>query len=314
MASIKFSPPQPPNPPTNLTQPSGAVPSAGKPTVQITQNPEERFVTNAESQAQGENQYWDWLWQNHPAEVWKAAPLKAAAYAAHGGVEKATDSESIANLVIPKPEETAVKQGIVAPEPEIGEIADIPEAIPAKKFAYRGALQEESEISGARYDQASESPEEARSYAKQKGGKVQRIDISKLPKDSFEVSGGIGTPNLYRFKGPVPKEAVEEIENYAPVTTESGRKTTLPPEKTTGAHDSVIKQGGAIPGGRMQKVGKMEHDLILFHDPQTGSTLALPENKISVGNIQQHMIDSRSKFSGKTKNLAEIPGAVLSKP
>jgi predicted GNAT family acetyltransferase len=92
------------------------------------------------------------------------------------------------------------------------------------------------------------------------------------------------------------------------VQSASGREMSVPSERTTGVHDAAIKTGGGIPGGIMRKAGKMPHDLILFHDPVTGSTLALPENEVTPENVANHLAESRAKFS--KDNIDALPGVI----
>ena len=65
-------------------------------------------------------------------------------------------------------------------------------------------------------------------------------------------------------------------------------------EKSTGGIeiDKVIKDAGAIPAGKMA-------NLALFHDPKTGSTLALDHRDVTPENVLKHLTDSRAKFGVK---------------
>lgn len=114
---------------------------------------------------------------------------------------------------------------------------------------------------------------------------------SKNPKDdgsktsgksSSESSGGVAIP------------AVE------------GRKFTTPPEKDMGHLNAPIKAGGGIPGGIQP--GLPEYgvkDLAMFHDPQTGTTLALPADKITPETVRAKIEASRAAYkkvdTGKEK-------------
>lgn len=69
------------------------------------------------------------------------------------------------------------------------------------------------------------------------------------------------------------------------------------PERTTGVHDTAIREGGAVPGG-IQK-GDPEiglKDLVLFHDPQSGSTLALPVDRVTKENVVTELEKSREMY------------------
>jgi hypothetical protein len=65
-------------------------------------------------------------------------------------------------------------------------------------------------------------------------------------------------------------------------------------ERTTGDStvDDHIKSAGAIPAGSMM-------NLALFHDPETGSTLALDKKDVTPELVKQHLADSREKFGVK---------------
>lgn len=72
-------------------------------------------------------------------------------------------------------------------------------------------------------------------------------------------------------------------------------------EKSTGDDkvDSHIKAAGAIPSGSME-------NLALFHDPQTGSTLALNKSDITSPEVvKQHLEKSRAKFGAQTLSPEE---------
>ena len=110
------------------------------------------------------------------------------------------------------------------------------------------------------------------------------------------------------------RHAVKAVEiKPKTIKTASGREVAVPPERTTGIHDDAIKTGGGIPAGVMKKAGNMPHDLVLFHDYKTGSTLALPENEVSPENVASHIAESRAKFSAGENKLSSIPGAIALK-
>lgn len=74
----------------------------------------------------------------------------------------------------------------------------------------------------------------------------------------------------------------------------------VPPERTTGEYDTPIKQGGAIPGGIQKGDPEIDlPDLALFHDPATGSTLALPVNKVSVETVKPAVAEVQGYVSGR---------------
>ena len=67
-------------------------------------------------------------------------------------------------------------------------------------------------------------------------------------------------------------------------------------ERTTGDDDidKTIKAAGGIPAGSMS-------NLALFHDPETGSTLALDKADVTPELVKAHMDESREKFAPKAK-------------
>lgn len=107
-----------------------------------------------------------------------------------------------------------------------------------------------------------------------------------------------------------PKVKLEESKiTQAPelrVPFKEGR--TNPPERTTGEHDEAIKKGGGIPGGIQQ--GDKEiglKDLALFHDPTTGSTLALPTDMITAENVKAQLQKSRDQYLKARPEESRIP-------
>jgi hypothetical protein len=63
-------------------------------------------------------------------------------------------------------------------------------------------------------------------------------------------------------------------------------------EKSTGDEkvDDVIRKAGGIPGGSFL-------GLIQFHDPITGSSLAMTPEKITPGSVAAHLAASRAAFA-----------------
>jgi hypothetical protein len=71
----------------------------------------------------------------------------------------------------------------------------------------------------------------------------------------------------------------------------------LPPERTTGQYDTPIKEAGAIPGGIWKGDKELNiPDMALFHDPTSGSTLALPVDKVTKEAVQQQLEKSREQY------------------
>lgn len=120
-----------------------------------------------------------------------------------------------------------------------------------------------------------------------------------------ESAGGAGR-ELRANKLEVAEKPAEESGKELRVPFKEGR--TVPPERTAGEHDAAIKEGGAIPGG-IQK-GDEEiglKDLALFHDPTTGSTLALPTDKTTAKNVKQQLQKSREEYLKARPEESRIP-------
>ena len=67
----------------------------------------------------------------------------------------------------------------------------------------------------------------------------------------------------------------------------------------------MIKQAGAVPGGIQKGDAELDiPDLALFHDPETGSTLALPVDKVTPEAVTQAMEKSRQAFRAFKPQLA----------
>src|SRR5579859_7443764 len=132
------------------------------------------------------------------------------------------------------------------------------------------------------------------------------------PSGKIELKAGTENPVTQRAAQNYHKEVYGNrvIPGNINIKSASGREIPMPKERTTGVHDTAIKQGGAIPAGVFPKAGKMENDLVMFHDPKTGSTLALPADKVTPENVFQHMEESRAKFEAGKNKLSKVPGAV----
>lgn len=88
-------------------------------------------------------------------------------------------------------------------------------------------------------------------------------------------------------------------------------EVSVPPELTAGEHDKAIKEGGAIPGGIAKGDAEIDvPDLVQFHDPKTGSTLALPVGEVTPENVRQELEKSRKKFAAGRKEKSVLDAAV----
>jgi len=81
---------------------------------------------------------------------------------------------------------------------------------------------------------------------------------------------------------------------------EAKTKPGMPAERTTGSpeRDAAIKEGGGIPAGVMKGDESINlPELTLFHDPRSGSTLALPTGKVTVEAVRDHIRESRNQYA-----------------
>ena len=133
-----------------------------------------------------------------------------------------------------------------------------------------------------------------RQNAENKGNKGN--DGNKRDNRGFEANNG--EHDQHDVTG---REDNAEKEPRQQIANETGKTIAGLKEKTTGDDqiDAHIKAAGAIPAGKMM-------NLILFHDPETGSTLALDRTEAtSPETIKQHMDQSRAKFGIKTLSQTE---------
>lgn len=83
---------------------------------------------------------------------------------------------------------------------------------------------------------------------------------------------------------------------------------TVPPERTAGENDAAIKQGGGVPGGIQKGDPEIDiPDLVLFHDPTTGSTLALKAGDVTPEAVREHIQQSRAQYLAKKPEQSRIP-------
>lgn len=89
----------------------------------------------------------------------------------------------------------------------------------------------------------------------------------------------------------------KEAAKPAPERLPKVENLRVPPERTTGEFDAPIKKGGAIPGGIQKGDPELNlKDLALFHDPATGSTLALPVDRVTPEAIAKELKKSRDVY------------------
>lgn len=155
------------------------------------------------------------------------------------------------------------------------------------------------------------SPERTEAYAEE----VRRIqDANRKPAGEREgvdenrvtrETPGVNRPDDAGTKGPAEGAASTALESRQGLN-----------EKSTGDEqtDRDIRTAGAIPAGSMM-------NLALFHDPETGSTLALDKREVTPKHVQKHLDESREKFGVKklalqATQMPETPEKVekLAKP
>ncbi len=138
--------------------------------------------------------------------------------------------------------------------------------------------------------------ENARTGRQAKTGQLERVGGGARP-----VSGEVGRETQ-------PGREVGSPEGARPEVALASQEVTMPPEQTTGEHDEAIKAGGAVPGGIQEGDSEIGvPNLVLFHDPQTGSTLGLKEGKVTPEAVQKELAKSRAAFAAgeARKNWAE---------
>jgi len=130
------------------------------------------------------------------------------------------------------------------------------------------------------------------------GVQARGKEANKSARSTGESSGsgaGREEPRLKAAKAE-PEERLPKVENLR-----------VPQERTTGEHDAAIKEGGGIPGGVQEgdeEIGLK--DLVLFHDPTTGSTLALPVDKVSAENVKAQLRKSRDMYIAAEDKKAKV--------
>ena len=109
-----------------------------------------------------------------------------------------------------------------------------------------------------------------------------------------------------------------ELGQRIPRPKVGGEPAHIPPERTTGAfNDAQIKAGGAIPGGIQKGDPEIDlKDIVMFHDPATGSSLGLHPEQVSAENVRAQMRTSRAAYLKAKPEESEIvqPGHPLHIP
>jgi hypothetical protein len=104
------------------------------------------------------------------------------------------------------------------------------------------------------------------------------------------------------------KAAESEITRAPELRVPYQEGRTVPTERTSGEHDAAIKAGGGIPGGIQEGDAEIGlKDLVYFHDPTTGSTLALPVDKVTPENVKAQLQKSRATYLAARPQESRIP-------
>jgi hypothetical protein len=136
---------------------------------------------------------------------------------------------------------------------------------------------------------------------KQTSGRTDRMGRQAIPREERGNEGGNSSSSEEEgaaAKG-VAATAARQEEPENPKLSFG-----IPKERTTGdaERDEAIRQGGGIPAGVMKSVPKLGlPELTLFHDPQTGTTLALQSDTVTPELVRQHIMESRSKYAAGNK-------------
>lgn len=124
-------------------------------------------------------------------------------------------------------------------------------------------------------------------------GLFDRHKTHPVEKVETAVKGSQARRINFEPKVEKPVQTVEKTAERLPKV----ENLRLPPERTTGEFDDPIKKGGAIPGGIQKGDAELKiKDLALFHDPATGSTLALPVDRITPENVTKELKKSRDVY------------------
>lgn len=119
-----------------------------------------------------------------------------------------------------------------------------------------------------------------------------------LPDGTYKLSAGQETPATKRGVEGYAKEKYGK--NAALQPAFASHTPGMPPERSTGVpeFDEAIKAGGGIPGGLQKGDPEINlPDLALFHDPQSGSTLALRSDDVTAASVERELKKSRAMYA-----------------
>ena len=142
--------------------------------------------------------------------------------------------------------------------------------------------------------------------------KQQAVESVNTPEKRLNLLVGMVQPG-----GGEMGELLPEGSQWVPKPKMNGEGVHVPPEKTTGEFDAAIKAGGATPGGIQKGDPEIDlKDIVMFHDPATGSTLGLNPENVTPANVRAQMRNSRAEYLKFKPEESEIvqPGHPLHIP
>ncbi len=175
----------------------------------------------------------------------------------------------------------------------------------AEEIAYRARPVGQKGISAGERPVATSSLEKARTYKENlesMTGQPHEVVQTSVKSGGHNKHAGPDGDTWFSFKKEIPEESVKvhESRSQSEQTKERLPKVKdlrVPAERDTPGHNETIKQGGAIPGGIQKGDPEINlPDLALFHDPATGSTLALPTDKMSAKAVKEQIQKSRQMY------------------
>lgn len=106
----------------------------------------------------------------------------------------------------------------------------------------------------------------------------------------------------------------EGREEKSEVKTEANdfEPSKTPPERSTGdeAADKAIREGGAIPGGRLGDLEDPNH-VKMFHEPQSGSTLGIKGTEpVTADAVRKQVAEKQAQYAAAEKGKLDAKGDV----
>lgn len=126
-----------------------------------------------------------------------------------------------------------------------------------------------------------------------------------MPDGTYKLKAGQETPATKRGVEGYAKELYGKTAALQPAF--ASHTPGMPPERSTGVpeFDEAIKAGGGIPGGLQKGDPEINlPDLALFHDPQSGSTLALRSDDVTAASVERELKKSRAMYAAAAERKA----------